>query len=90
MNWITEITHVKEENYFVDEQRFGPYKMWHHLHKFESIDGGVMMIDIVHFKLPFRLFSSLGYHLFIKNKLKTIFKYRQEKLEELIQLKLLA
>ena len=53
MNWVTEITHLKEEEYFIDEQRYGPYKMWHHLHKFEEVYGGVFMTDIIHFKLPF-------------------------------------
>ena len=34
LNWITEITHVDEEKFFVDEQRFGPYAFWHHKHYF--------------------------------------------------------
>ena len=83
MNWVTEITHMKNEKYFVDEQRFGPYKMWHHVHKFESVDGGVLITDIIHFKLPIRLLSSLGYNLFVKRNLKQIFSYRTAQLETL-------
>ena len=81
MNWVTEITQFKDQEYFVDEQRFGPYKMWHHVHKFESVDGGVLMTDIIHFKLPFRLLSSLGYILFVKRNLNHIFSYRTAQLE---------
>lgn len=83
MNWVTEITHLKNKEYFVDEQRFGPYKMWHHVHKFESVEGGVLITDIIHFKLPIRLLSSLGYKLFVKRNLKQIFSYRTAQLETL-------
>ena len=84
MNWVTEITCMVHENYFVDEQRFGPYKMWHHRHTFEEVDGGVLITDVVHFKLPFSLIAPLVYRLFVKQNLKRIFNYRTEKLEELI------
>lgn len=85
MKWVTEITHLKEENYFVDEQRFGPYKMWHHVHKFESVDDGVLMTDIIHFKLPIRILSHLAYKLFVKRNLIRIFSYRTAELEKLFQ-----
>ena len=84
MNWVTEITHVNEGQYFVDEQRFGPYKMWHHLHKFESVKGGVLMKDVVHFKLPFPLLASIVYKIFVKRNLKKIFKHRESQLDILI------
>ena len=83
MNWITEITHLKENKYFVDEQRFGPYKMWHHVHKFESVDGGTLMTDVIYFKLPFRILSALGYKIFVKRNLTRIFSYRTAQLEAL-------
>jgi ligand-binding SRPBCC domain-containing protein len=54
--WMTEITHVEDRKFFVDEQRFGPYSLWHHQHHFTSIEGGVEMTDIVHYKLPFWFF----------------------------------
>ena len=84
MNWVTEITGMIHENSFVDEQRFGPYKMWHHRHTFEEVDGGVLMTDVVHFKIPFSLIAPLAYRFFIRQNLKRIFDYRTEKLDELI------
>jgi len=89
MNWVTEITHLKENEYFVDEQRFGPYKMWHHIHKFEEVEGGVLMTDIVYFKLPFPLFSTIAYKIYVKKNLKNIFTHRETQLESLIQSKIL-
>ena len=77
LNWVTEITNIEFEKYFVDEQRFGPYKMWHHEHLFERIDDhNCKMIDIVSYKLPFGFLGKWGHKLFIKKQLKTIFDYR--------------
>ena len=84
MNWVTEITGMIHENYFVDEQRFGPYKMWHHRHAFEEVEGGVLVTDIVHFKIPFSLIAPLAYRFFVKQNLQRIFNYRAEKLNEII------
>ena len=84
MNWVSEITQITERSSFVDEQRFGPYKMWHHLHKMEAADGGVLMTDIVHFKLPFSIVAPITYRLFIKRNLTDIFNFRTTKLDELI------
>lgn len=81
--WMTEITHVEEEKYFIDEQRKGPYSLWHHQHHFIEIEGGVEMKDIVHYRNPFGFFGELTNSLFIKNKLKKIFEYRYRKVEEL-------
>jgi ligand-binding SRPBCC domain-containing protein len=74
--WMTEITHVQEGKYFVDEQRFGPYIMWHHQHHFTAIEGGVRMEDIVHYKIPFSFLGDIAQTLFVKNQLKGIFDYR--------------
>ena len=84
MNWVTEITGMIHENYFVDEQRFGPYKMWHHRHTFEEVEGGVLVTDTVHFKIPLSLIAPLAYRFFVKQNLKRIFNYRTEKLNEII------
>ncbi len=81
--WVTEITHVKEGDYFVDEQRFGPYALWHHKHFIESIPGGVRMEDIVDYKLPFGVLGQLVHPILVKPKLKEIFEYRKQKLIEL-------
>ncbi len=81
--WVTEITHMKEGEYFVDEQRYGPYEFWHHKHFLKSIDGGVEMIDIVDFKVPFGWIGRVLTQSFIKKELQQIFTYRNNKLTEL-------
>jgi ligand-binding SRPBCC domain-containing protein len=81
--WVTEITHVQEGNYFVDEQRFGPYELWHHKHFIKVVNGGVEMEDIIDYKIPFGLIGQIVYKLFIKKQLTKIFKYREEKLKTL-------
>jgi ligand-binding SRPBCC domain-containing protein len=81
--WMTEITQVKDKQYFIDEQRYGPYSLWHHQHHFKAIDGGVEMIDIVHYKNPFWVLGRLANTVFVKKKLDGIFNYRFQKVEEL-------
>jgi len=81
--WMTEITHVEEQKYFVDEQRFGPYSMWHHQHHFKSTKDGVLMTDIVHYKLPLYFLGDLAHGLFVKKQLKQIFDFRFEAAERL-------
>ena len=82
LNWMTEITHVKEYEYFVDEQRIGPYSMWHHQHKIEPFDGGVLMTDIVTYQPPFGFLGAIVNSLIIKNRLQQIFDYRSVALEK--------
>lgn len=81
-NWVTEITHVENGKFFVDEQRFGPYKMWHHEHHFKEVDDGILMTDKVSYKIPFGFLGHLAQVLFVKNQLKDIFEYRVKVLEE--------
>lgn len=83
LNWVTEITYVDDKVYFVDEQRIGPYALWHHKHFVKEIDGGTEMIDIVHYQLPFPIVANRFHGLLVKPKLKEIFKYRTNKLVEL-------
>jgi ligand-binding SRPBCC domain-containing protein len=78
--WATEITHVSQPDFFVDEQRFGPYAMWHHEHHFREVPGGVHMTDIVHYKLPLGWFGNLFHGLVVKGKLQQIFNFRKEAL----------
>jgi ligand-binding SRPBCC domain-containing protein len=80
LTWVTEITHVKKHAYFVDEQRMGPYKMWHHQHKIEAIEGGVLMTDIVSYQPPFGFLGAIANFLFIRRQLKNIFDFRTEAL----------
>ncbi|MEY3620179.1 MAG: hypothetical protein RLZZ391_545 [Bacteroidota bacterium] len=80
--WMTEITHVVEGAYFVDEQRFGPYTMWHHQHHFKAVPGGVKMDDIVHYKIPMGFLGDIAQVLFVKKQLQGIFDFRFKAVEE--------
>ena len=83
LTWVTEITHVKEKEFFVDEQRIGPYSMWHHQHKIEPIENGVLMSDIVTYKPPFGILGNLSNQLFIETQLERIFDFRETALENI-------
>ena len=83
LSWMTEITHVEEKRYFVDEQRKGPYKLWHHQHHFKAVEGGVEMTDLVHYRLPFGPLGSIAHDLIVKKELEKIFTYRYRKIVEL-------
>jgi len=74
--WMTEITHVQGQQYFIDEQRFGPYSLWHHQHHFKAVTGGVEMTDIVHYKLPLWFLGDLANSIMVKKQLAHIFNYR--------------
>ncbi len=82
VKWMTEITQVRDKEYFVDEQRVGPYKLWHHQHKIEVIDGGVLMTDTITYMPPFGFLGAIANSLIIKNKLNEIFAYRVLALEK--------
>jgi ligand-binding SRPBCC domain-containing protein len=81
--WVTEITHVVEEEYFVDEQRFGPYALWHHKHFIKEIPGGVEMEDIIDYKVPMGILGQLVHPFIVKPKLDEIFEHRRKKLIEI-------
>ena len=81
--WLTEITHVVNKKYFVDEQRYGPYALWHHKHFIKEIENGVEMEDIIDYKVPFGWIGQLFHPYLVKPKLEEIFEYRQKKLVEL-------
>lgn len=80
--WMTEITHVADHQYFVDEQRFGPYTMWHHQHHFKAIEGGVEMTDIVHYKLPLWFLGDIANTIMVKSQLRGIFNHRYKAVDE--------
>lgn len=83
MNWVTEITHIEHHAYFVDEQRFGPYAMWHHEHHFKQIDGGVHMTDNLTYALPYNILGRLANAALVQNEVKKIFEYRTKAINEL-------
>ncbi len=81
--WVTEITNVKPKKYFVDEQRIGPYKIWHHQHFLEEKEGGTLMTDIISYQPPFGILGAIANKIVIKQKLKEIFDYRKQALIKL-------
>lgn len=83
MHWVTEITHVTGKEFFVDEQRYGPFAFWHHKHLLREIPGGVEMTDILHYKIPFGFPGRIVNALFVKKKIRQIFQFRQQVLENL-------
>lgn len=80
--WVTEITHIRPLEYFVDEQRIGPYTMWHHQHILEYVEEVVVMKDIITYQPPFGILGAIANQLFIRNQLKQIFDYREKAIEE--------
>lgn len=81
--WMTEITQVAEQRMFIDEQKEGPYKLWHHQHHFVEQADGTMMTDIVHYQLPIYFLGDIAHYLFIKKQLHNIFDYRHKQVEVL-------
>ncbi|WP_438973648.1 SRPBCC family protein [Polaribacter sp.] len=81
--WVSEITHIQEKEYFVDEQMYGPYALWHHKHFVKEIEGGVLLEDIIDYKVPLGILGQIVHPFLVQPKLEEIFKYRQEKLTEL-------
>ena len=83
MKWMTEITQCMEKKRFVDEQRVGPYKMWHHQHIIEDHESHVIMKDIITYIPPFGIIGRIANKVFIKKKINSIFQYRREILDKL-------
>jgi ligand-binding SRPBCC domain-containing protein len=82
--WLTEITHVSPGRNFVDEQRRGPYSLWHHQHHFKEIKGGVEMTDLVHYSIPYGFLGRWANILFVRRQLDQLFAYRRQRIEELL------
>lgn len=87
MDWCTEITHVIDKKYFVDEQRFGPYALWHHQHHFKVVEGGIEMTDIVNYAIPLGILGRMMNSIMISNEIEKIFSYREKKIAELFPTK---
>lgn len=83
LTWVTEIVHVREPYYFVDEQRIGPYRIWHHEHHFRKIDGGIEMTDLLHYQLNFGPIGQLVNSFMVRKRVEAIFDYRHQKLESI-------
>lgn len=78
--WMTEITQVVPQKFFVDEQRRGPYSMWHHEHHFKEVEGGVIMCDIVYYQLPFGLIGTIAHWLLVRKQIADVFEFRRKQI----------
>jgi len=85
MNWVTEISQVMQNKLFVDEQRFGPYKLWHHQHHFKEVKGGVEMKDLLHYAIPLGPIGRIANAVYVENQIDHIFEYRKVKIDELFK-----
>lgn len=85
MNWVTEITSLQPHSYFIDEQRFGPYSLWHHEHRFEETGDGILMTDILHYGIPLGIVGQMMNRIMISRRIDHIFDYRQDMIEVLFQ-----
>jgi len=85
LTWVTEITEVSEGKYFIDEQRVGPYRIWHHEHHFREIDGGVEMTDLLYYRLPLGFLGKIINSLYVRKKVNGIFNYRATVLNKLFK-----
>lgn len=81
VTWLTEITKVKNMEYFIDDQRLGPYSLWHHQHHFREVRGGVEMSDAVTYALPLGWLGRIAHALFVRAELLSIFLHRRQVLE---------
>ncbi|MGG5210209.1 SRPBCC family protein [Chryseobacterium sp. MIQD13] len=83
MKWQTEIIKVDFQKSFIDFQKKGPYKLWHHHHEFVPNEKGVLMKDTIDYELPMGFLGEIARPLFVKKKLEHIFDYRYKVLEKM-------
>ena len=83
MSWTTEITHCHDQQFFVDEQRFGPYAFWHHQHHFKAVEGGVEMTDIVHYAVGWGILGKIASWVYVDRQLQHIFDFRNIEIKKI-------
>lgn len=81
--WLTEISHVRQCEFFVDEQRLGPYRFWYHEHGFEGTPSGTRMTDRVTYVVPVGFLGDMLDRLWIAARLSQIFDYRRKTIIQL-------
>ena len=82
--WISEITHVKTPTYFVDEQRLGPFRFWHHQHLFKEVVRDVEIQDIVHYAMPLGPIGEMVHAISVRKRVEAIFDFRKTALEQIL------
>lgn len=87
LDWCTEITHVRHEQFFVDEQRLGPFRIWHHEHHFEANEHGVLMTDILTYHVGWGFIGRIADAIMVRKKVLQIFEFRRRTLEKIFPIK---
>ena len=85
-NWTSMVIYENEPNYFIDEQKFGPFKYWHHQHIFTDVYSGVEIEDVIHYAMPFGFLGRIANKLFVAPRLRKIFDYRQKQISKLFSM----
>jgi ligand-binding SRPBCC domain-containing protein len=85
LTWVTEITEVEPKKRFVDNQRKGPFGMWHHIHEFESTSEGTLVRDLLYYKMPFGILGEMVHNLTVKKQTEEMFKFRKKALQEIFR-----
>lgn len=83
LRWKTKILGVNFQKSFTDIQLKGPYKIWKHRHEFIPNKNGVLIVDTIHYELPFGVIGELAHRILVKKRLNEIFAYRYKKVEEI-------
>jgi ligand-binding SRPBCC domain-containing protein len=84
--WLTEITHVEERVFFVDQQALGPYRLWHHEHRFRALDDrSTEMRDIIHYVLPYGWLGEIAHPWLVAPQLRRIFEFRERTVKEIFK-----
>ncbi|THH36499.1 SRPBCC family protein [Neolewinella litorea] len=83
-DWVTEITHIEHHRHFIDDQRVGPFALWHHQHHFRALDAQTTeMHDILHYQAPLGPLGSLANRLFVRKQVEGIFTAREAAIRRL-------
>ena len=87
VDWVTEITMIEDRSFFIDEQRKGPYKIWHHEHHFKAVEGGVLMTDKLFYDIGMGFIGTLAGKIWVDKQVEKIFTFRKSRLDELFHVK---
>jgi ligand-binding SRPBCC domain-containing protein len=85
MRWLTEIVEWIPGRRFVDTQTRGPYRLWHHTHRFEPVGDLTMVEDIVRYALPLGPIGRLAHALIVRRDIHDIFDFRARRIRELME-----
>jgi ligand-binding SRPBCC domain-containing protein len=82
VGWTSLIQDWNPPHSFRDVQLSGPYRLWDHTHRFESLDGGTLLTDTVRYRTPFDFLRRTPFLSWVDRDVAGIFRYRQEVIGE--------